>query len=64
MNTASPGATSRSTLKPSMFSATLGGEHELLALGRLARAEYERPDAVRIAEAENAVADHHQGSPA
>ncbi len=60
MNTASPGATSRTSSKPSMSSATLSEASMYSApLRRLALAEHQRPDAVRIAEPDHAVADHH-----
>ena len=60
MNTASPGATSRTISKPSMSSATLSEAsiHSVPFL-RVALADHQRADAVRIAKAQDAVADDH-----
>jgi hypothetical protein len=38
----------------------LGGEHVLECPSACAPAEHQRADAVRVAEAEHAVADHHR----
>ncbi len=61
MNTASPGAMSRTRRKERLSSATLSEAsiHSGPAR-RVALAEHQRPDAVRIAKAENAVADDHR----
>ena len=60
MNTASPGATSRTSWNDRLSSATLS-EASMYSVPRGVRAlaEHQRPDAVRIAKAEDAVADDH-----
>ena len=60
-STASPGATSRSTLETEDVERDrFGGDRIFLARRRLALAEHERTDAVRIAEREHAVVEHQR----
>ena len=58
---ASPGATSRMTLKPSVSSVTLSeATRNSTPLVGIGAADDERADAVRIAEGEHAVARDHR----
>jgi hypothetical protein len=60
MNTASPGRHVAHHLEAQHVERdALGGQHPLGALLGVALADHQRTDAVRIAKAQDAVADHH-----
>ena len=61
ISTASPGITSRNTLKPSVSTATLSeATRYSCAFGRLVAADDQRPDAVGVAESQQAVTGDHR----